>query len=306
MGGKRNDFEDISERPGAAEFGYQHEARVWGEDARNRFTIFDNARLDNGFCTSIEDHCSRGLELEYDEQAMTVKTVQEWYHPQSLVSASRAGLQKMDNGHVFVAWGQNYGWTEYDENGDCILDFQRGMMARSGPNDITELVVYRGWKSDWTPSPSWGPRIASDAGNMVYVSWNGMMVSEWVLLAGDTLTSTNRAVARSPRNGFETSFDLAGLDGPMFARVAGLDNDGSVLGSTRIVEVATGKISKAKGPVKLSSDDLARADMSTSSSIPMPTGDASTKQIVPEGSAHEVGLDLRLVMIALTLFAQNQ
>lgn len=54
------------------------------------------------------------MEVEYDVSAMTVKLVNQWYHPQALISASRGGVQLMENGHVFVAWGLNYAFTEHD------------------------------------------------------------------------------------------------------------------------------------------------------------------------------------------------
>lgn len=283
MGGKRNNFTDVSERDGAAYFAYQHEARAWANHTSNRFTIFDNAQTDNGFCDG--KNCSRGVELQYDEDKMTVKMIDEWYHPQSLISASRGGVQKMDNGHVFIAWGQNWGWTEHDENGDCILDFQRGPMAY--PKDEPQQVTYRGWKDHWVPSPSWSPSIAAKD-NHVYVSWNGLMVADWLLLMSDSrddLDSFDKAVARSPRNGFETSFDLSEHGNLKYARVAGLGEKGAVLGATQVVDVSSGKTYDADSEVDISEKSEKSRTISTSQGMTVPTGSASTKQISPEGTA---------------------
>jgi hypothetical protein len=284
MGGKRNQFTDTSTGNSSAHFAYQHDARQWN-DTTNHLTVFDNAGLNNEFC-GPGINCSRGLELEYDEDNKTVSVYNEWYHPQSLVSASRGSVQLMNNSHVFIGWGQNYAWTEYTEDGTCILDFQRGINGLHG--SIDELVVYRAWKDQWMPSPPWGPNISAVDATNVYVSWNGLMVSEWLLLLADDaedLDSLASAMAKSPRNGFETVFDLSGHKSSQLARVAALSSNGTVLDFTPVVNISSGELSeqnssRSSSPSGTRSLNLAQVtqSISTSSAVTVPTGDSDTKQ----------------------------
>lgn len=179
MWGKKNQFTDISKN-GSAEFHYQHQPRMTG---KNRFTLFDNHRLDNGYCKSGQ--CSRGLEIGYDPDAKTAWMINEWYHPQGLVSASRGGVQRTSNGNVLVAWGQNPMFTEYSADGELVMDFQRGQVLAM-EHGIVNVIAYRAWKGDWEGDPTWGPNIscsANDTGKLIYVSWNGATkVDRYVLV----------------------------------------------------------------------------------------------------------------------------
>jgi hypothetical protein len=179
MGGKRNMFKDVSHN-GSAEFRFQHEARVSG---KNRFTLFDNHRTITGYCE--EGQCSRGLEVEYDPDAKTAWKVNEWYHPQKLMSGSRGGLQRTPGCNMIIAWGQNPMYTEYTADGELVMDIQRGQVLPL-EHGISEIITYRIWKGDWVGSPSWKPNIScnqDDKGTSVYVSWNGATeVHSWVLV----------------------------------------------------------------------------------------------------------------------------
>ncbi|KAL6411535.1 putative arylsulfotransferase-like protein [Ilyonectria robusta] len=190
MGGARNQFTDIT-KDGTATFGPQHHARISGKD---RITLFDNAQWNNGFCEgrgSKGGHCSRGLELEYDLEAMTVWVVNEWYHPQGLISATRGGVQPLPNGNTLIAWGQNAMYTEHTPDGEVVMDIQRSLVDEDRLGHNT-LIAYRAWKGDWEGKPTWGPNISANAdasGNMtIYVSWNGATaVKRWVLVCLDML-----------------------------------------------------------------------------------------------------------------------
>lgn len=183
MWGKKNMFTDITEGNGTAKFAFQHEARVSG---KNRFTLFDNHRAaKNGFCEGEGGACSRGLEVEYDPVKKTVWMVNEWYHPQSLISASRGGVQRTPNGNIAVAWGQNPMYTEYTADGELAMDIQRGRV-RHMDHGIFDVITYRIWKGDWEGNPSWGPNIScspDETGRAIHVSWNGATkVDKWVLV----------------------------------------------------------------------------------------------------------------------------
>lgn len=139
----------------------------------NRFTLFDNHQLHNGYCEDGE--CSRGLEVEYDSEALTVKMINEWYHPQAVISGSRGGVQRLPGGNTLVAWGQNPMYTEYSPEGELVMDIQRGQVLKM-EHGIYDVITYRVWKGDWEGNPSQPPAIAAIEdydGTAVYVSWNG-------------------------------------------------------------------------------------------------------------------------------------
>jgi hypothetical protein len=180
MGGKRNQFTDVSTDGKHADFHWQHEPRVSGP---NRFTLFDNHALDNGYCK--EQPCSRGLELEYDDEAMTVKVINEWYHPLGLYSASRGGVQRTSNGNILVAWGQNPMYTEYTAEGEVVMDIMRGQVLPIA-HGIYDIISYRAWKGPWDAIPTWNPNISCIGernDKRIFVSWNGATkVDQWALV----------------------------------------------------------------------------------------------------------------------------
>lgn len=142
--------------------------------APNRITIFDNHHLSNGYCNE-GDTCTRGLELELDFEAMTVKKVGEWFHPQNLRSASRGGVTRLPNGNTLIAWGQNPMYTEHTPDGTIVMDFQRGQVLEI-EHGIVGAVAYRAYKSDWKGAPRWGLSVAARKQGdetKIYMSWNG-------------------------------------------------------------------------------------------------------------------------------------
>ncbi|KAI0542559.1 Arylsulfotransferase-domain-containing protein [Xylaria digitata] len=241
IGGKRGNFTDVSANSSAV-FHWQHNAHF---TAKNRISLFDNQAVFNGFCAGQERGCSRGLEIEFDTTDWTYWVVNEWYHPQSLVSASCGGVSRTPKGNTLVAWGQNPMYTEYTPDGELVMDVQRGQVL---PLDhgIVPVVAYRAEKADWVGMPTWPPSIAVNAdgdGMVVYVSWNGATeVEGYVLFTSDSVTKLNgvgAATAVSGRMGFETSFQLT--EKRRYARVAALDRNGTILGYTMAIDTVTHK-----------------------------------------------------------------
>ncbi|KAI8624163.1 ASST-domain-containing protein [Xylariaceae sp. FL1651] len=256
LGGKRSNFTDVTEG-GSAVFHWQHNARL---TAPNRITLFDNHDIHNGFCKEPEKGCSRGLEIEFDNVTMTYKMVNEWYHPQGLISASRGGTQRTPKGNTLIAWGQNPMYTEYTAEGELVMDIQRGQVLEMD-HGIVPVIAYRAWKADWVGKPTWPPSIAAKSeGNItsIYVSWNGATeVDSYVLLASNNISSLNgkdSITAVSGRNGFETSFQLS--ENLRYARIAALDRNGAILGYTAAVDTITHDVNEPGYPV----DDLTTSE----------------------------------------------
>ncbi|CAK7216168.1 hypothetical protein SEUCBS140593_002781 [Sporothrix eucalyptigena] len=286
MGGKRNQFTDISpektnRKHASAEFHWQHNPRVTGI---NRFTFFDNHRLDNGYCLS--GVCSRGLEIEYDPVAKTVWLLDEWPQPQGLVSASRGSVQRTHAGNVLIAWGQNPVFVEYTPTGDLAMDFQRGQVLTID-HGIEEYVAYRVAKGAWQGHPPWGPNISSittASSHSLYVSWNGATeVDRYVLLSSNSQTDldgADKVVAQSPRNGFETKFVVTGYTIGRYARIAALDVHGVILGSTPAVDTKTGalvELDYSITSVVAAGSTSLKDDVPSSAAVTVPSGTHATK-----------------------------
>ncbi|CAK7234907.1 hypothetical protein SBRCBS47491_009108 [Sporothrix bragantina] len=285
MGGKRNQFRDISpqktnRKDASAEFGWQHNPRVTGI---NRFTFFDNYRLDNGYCWS--GRCSRGLEIEYDPVAKTMWLLNEWPHPQKVISASRGSVQRTNAGNALIAWGQNPSFVEYTPTGDLAMDFQRGQILTID-HGIEDIVAYRVAKGAWEGKPTWGPNISCVTTSMskaIYVSWNGATeVKSYVLLSSTSkndLDGASKVVAQSPRNGFETEFVVRGYKVGRYARIAALDIDGTILGATPAVDTTTGALITLDYSITtvVAAGSTTVKDVPSSAAVSVPPGTHPTK-----------------------------
>ncbi|KAF5564307.1 hypothetical protein FNAPI_2200 [Fusarium napiforme] len=249
LGGKRNQFKDLS-GGNATNFANQYNAKfVQGNESQISF--FDNQVTTSGSCSG--DNCSRGVVVELDYEEMTVRLLHEFYHPQKISSGSGGSVQGLDNGNFLIGWGANPGITEHTSNGTVVMDIQRGVIphATYGDPDL-DMSVYRAWKMEWIGRPPWGPSIASalpgnEATNAtIYVSWNGdTQVDRWEVYAGEddkNATSSPRLLANSSRFGFETEILLEALPLPRSARAVGVSKSGKILGSTAIVNLASGEL----------------------------------------------------------------
>jgi len=209
LGGKRSDFEL---EPGS-EFAWQHDAR---RQPNGTLTVFDNG------ATPAVEKLSRALILELDERAMTARLVREYKRP-PILSGSQGSMQLLENGNVFVGWGEAPHISEFDRSGRLLFDAVLGHAYES----------YRAFRLPWSGQPAETPAIAlvGRADNRTaYVSWNGATdVDRWQLLAGES-PERMRPVASVASRGFESSLHT-GVRGPYFAARA-LDSSGAALGQS--------------------------------------------------------------------------
>ncbi|KAK8196091.1 hypothetical protein M8818_007243 [Zalaria obscura] len=242
LGGKLNDFEDLSDG-NATNFAWQHDARWYG-NSNTVLTVFDNGAAD----WVDTENATRGLRLELDYDAMTVTLQQDYLSPDGILSESQGSVQPLDNGNVFMGYGNNAAFTEYKHDGTVVWDVQFGIIGNAS------VQSYRAYKMNWTAYPAWDPSIASKDGS-VYVSWNGATeVKSWALLASNETMKLNNATdlwKEVTRDGFETSVDVEGQY--KYVRAAALDSKGNVLGASDVVEVKIGNVTSASGNVTLSS-----------------------------------------------------
>ncbi len=216
LGGRRSDFQM---GPGTG-FAWQHDARRQGDGT---LTVFDN-----GATPAVESR-SRALILDVDEDAMTAGLVHEYSHPRVL-AGSQGSVQLLENGNVFVGWGEVPRVSEFDRSGRLLFDALLG--------DAYEC--YRAFRLPWSGRPAQAPAIAlAPHGRDVtaYASWNGATgVHAWQLLAG-ARQDTLGAVASTRSRGFETSLRTKSA-GPCFA-VAALDRSGMPLGRSQTLTLAS-------------------------------------------------------------------
>ncbi|KAJ6446733.1 hypothetical protein O9K51_01506 [Purpureocillium lavendulum] len=248
LGGKRNQFTDLSDGA-ATNFAWQHDARFLRGSNDTHITMFDNHGEHTGHCGGSVCH-SRGLHLEIDVAARTARVVREYFHPQAINSGAMGGMQTLESGNVVVGWGHNPGFVEYAAaDGRPVMDVQRG---RIGVNvAVPDMFAYRVGKFPWRGRPTWPPSAAVDAPNRttlnatVYVSWNGATdVSSWAILSHDDAMHINNPqnlIATSPRRGFETAIPLGANHTHRYVAAAALAADGSVLGSTYVIDMETGQ-----------------------------------------------------------------
>jgi hypothetical protein len=202
-----------------SEFAWQHDAR---RQPDGTLTVFDNG------ATPAVERLSRGLILDVDERAMTATMLRQYTHPR-ILAGSQGSVQLLDNGNVFVGWGEAPRVSEFARSGRLLFDAVLGERYQS----------YRAFRLPWTGLPAEAPAIAVTrhrAGLTAYASWNGATgVSEWRLLAGDRADAL-QPVARTRAQGFESAMRTTAA-GPKFA-VQAIDAAGAPLAISRAVALA--------------------------------------------------------------------
>jgi hypothetical protein len=215
LGGKSSDFEI---GPGA-NFAWQHDAR---RQPDGTFTVFDNG------ATPVVEKLSRGLILDVDERAMTSTLLHQYTHPK-ILAASQGSVQLLENGNVFVGWGEIPHVSEFHRSGHMVFDAELGDKYES----------YRAFRLPWSGLPAEAPALATarDGAKLTaYASWNGATgVERWQLLAGAQASSL-RPVASTRSQGFESSLRATVAPGQCLA-VQALGASGAPLGQSSTVTV---------------------------------------------------------------------
>lgn len=183
----------------------------------------------------------------------TARVIQVFSNPSHVRSSSQGSLQLLpptfnhSDARVFVGYGLNAVFTEFDANGTTLCDAHFGAVTSWERGDIQS---YRAYKFPWIGRPKYQPRIAMDEKREnVYVSWNGATeVKTWLLQASDEtndeeVNSTSwRELQRMPKSSFETEFALPKplLSKERYIRIVALSSTNSSLehGITPILDRA--------------------------------------------------------------------
>ncbi|GAB7340605.1 hypothetical protein MBLNU457_7013t1 [Dothideomycetes sp. NU457] len=264
LGGKRNDFEDLS-GGNATNFAWQHHARWVDNQNLTKISIFDDR---SSLYQTTENNLTRGIIVEIDTTARTVR-LDKSYDALHDIQAMREGSMQVlqdspEPGNVILGYGNEAAWTEYAPNGTVLFDVT---FAPFGLNRLTP-DNYRALKVNWTGEPTWNPSIASGPNadysfnkstnifeilrhdhngeprqnTTAYFSWNGATdISYWIVLTSKTntnMTISSNFEARVVKKGFEIHYSLP-YDTRFVRAIAVSDND-VIMGATAILELASG------------------------------------------------------------------
>jgi hypothetical protein len=214
LNGKHSDFKMGPGTP----FAWQHHA----------------TRLADGNISIFDDEAepqigpqSRAIVLDADETSHTATLVKAYVHPAKLISQFEGSAEMMENGHMFVGWGGEPYFSEFDADGSLVLD------GRFPTNDQS----YRAFRMPWSGVPAAAPDVAVEAdevgGTAVYASWNGATeAAYWKVLAGNGRTSLT-PLATVVRDGFETAITVH--TSSKYLAVAALDKSGKELAVSKVV-----------------------------------------------------------------------
>ena len=186
LGGKQSSF-----RMGAGTSTWgQHDALVQPDGTLTAF--------DDGAGPPRVHPYSRAIHESIDETRMSATLVRSYPHSPQLSANFEGSAQQLLDGNVFVDWGQQPYFSEYDTSGRQIFDAH--FTAPSGS--------YRAYRFAWSAEPSTQPALSVSANpngaTDLYASWNGATdVSSWRVLGG---ASPNALipVGASGTRGFET------------------------------------------------------------------------------------------------------
>lgn len=223
LGGRKNDFRDLSQRK-ATSFVGQHDAHFVPGSGGTEITFFDN-RADWTIHVEKRSVASR-VKLDYGK--MTAKLVRQYINEADVYSVSQGSCQTLPNGHVLVGYGNNGVLTEFDENGKVLCDayFEPSSDWTSG-----NVQSYRNLKFNWTGIPTTAPNVAERDGAL-YVSWLGStQVTQWRIEDSASPVGQFGEVKSVAKEGFETEIQIADLPRRLqqYVQITALDSYNRVL-----------------------------------------------------------------------------
>jgi MFS family permease len=218
LGGRDSSF---TFGPGAA-FEWQHDVSMQGSTV----SVFDDhcCRLTGGGTSVDPTGPSRGLVLSLDQQTRKATLQGQYGSHGGFRSEYMGDTQPLSNGDVFVGWGSEPYFSEYDRSGKLLFEGEL-----PGPN-----LSYRATLESWVGKPSTKPLGAArtaDGKTIVYASWNGATeLASWRVLDRSS-ASKPTVLANRTKEGFETAIAVAQARGNL--QLQALDANGRVIGTSR-------------------------------------------------------------------------
>jgi len=219
LGGQQSDFRFAR---GAA-FQWQHDVTMAPD---GRVTLFDDhcCRQTGGGTSVRATGPSRGLVLQLDQRTRTATLVAQYGRGGGFESEFMGNTRTLPSGDVFVGWGSEPYFSEFDHSGRVLLEGEL-----PGPD-----LSYRASLEQWVGLPLSAPVGAArqiSGKTTVYASWNGATrLASWRVLAGSGAGPLT-AVATRAKEGFETAIPVP--EGSRSFKLQALDGAGKVIGSSR-------------------------------------------------------------------------
>ncbi|OQE45874.1 hypothetical protein PENCOP_c001G03545 [Penicillium coprophilum] len=194
LGGKYPSFSQI----GNWTFGFQHDAR-WqpqlNQPGTEVISFFDNS----GDGTITFNELSRALVVQINYTDSTATVLRKATAPYNLQAQSQGNAQLLSDDRIFVNWGSEGAFTEFDADNEIMYH----AFIQTGS------VSYRGFLANWTATPKEIPALVAlkTASNLVefYVSWNGdTETSAWRFYYVNERKKTR--IGEMDRDSFETAF----------------------------------------------------------------------------------------------------
>jgi hypothetical protein len=210
LGGKYNQFK----RGTGVGWSWQHDARRYG----NTLTLFDDGAAPQ------EEEQSSAKELSLNVSAKTATLVRRFAHRPPLLAAAQGSAQLLPNGNMFVGWGTEPDFTEFNSSGQQIFN---------GAFPLGE-TSYRAFRFTWTGRPLSHPAMAlaptGDGHVDVWASWNGATeVKAWRVVGGRNSRHLG-TLDRRRYTSFETKIRLRNQ--PRYFAVQALGAHKQVLGTS--------------------------------------------------------------------------
>ncbi len=219
VGGNHSSFKFGS----GARFEWQHDVVLQPDST---LSVFDDhcCRLTGGGTSVDPTGPSRGLLLKLDQQAYKATLLAQYGEHGGFRSEFMGDTQPLGNGNVFVGWGSEPYFSEYDKKGKLLFEGEL-----PGPN-----LSYRAMVEQWVGeplSPPLGAVRQAGGKTVVYASWNGAtQLVSWRVLAGSE-AGRSSAVAVHAKEGFETAIEVP--QGAKRFELQALDAHGRVLGTSK-------------------------------------------------------------------------
>jgi hypothetical protein len=207
LGGKHSNFK-IGQ---GANFEFQHDARQIGET----ITLFDD-----GGVPQVESQSS-GKSISINKSSMSASLQHALGHSPPLLAGAMGSYESLPNQDVFVGWGTQPDFSEYNSSGKQIFN-------GSFPAGTTS---YRAYRFNWSGVPMSPPSLANQPqanGDVnIWASWNGATnVASWRVLGGPSSGSLH-PFATGHTTGFETKLLIQSE--PRYVAVQALDSAGHVI-----------------------------------------------------------------------------
>lgn len=229
LGGKHSDFKmDFN-------FSRQHTVRFHSTGTEESvLSLFDNA-FDGWEKSSL---WSSGKMFKVNNETMTASLITQYDDPDKQLSFSQGSLQLLDNGNVFIGWGNRHSFSEFTFDGQLLYHAEF----------TGDIETFRAWKHPWKGFPTYPAKVFGYAQNCsspmyAYISWNGATeVQSWRLYSSwGTRHGPWHEVGTFEKTAFETFANISltaktpeyALYAP-YMRADALGQDGEVLGTSGV------------------------------------------------------------------------